>query len=40
MNYKAVIIGGSAGSFQVVTRILNGLPKSFPVAGVAMPSPA
>jgi two-component system, chemotaxis family, protein-glutamate methylesterase/glutaminase len=31
MNYKAVIIGGSAGSFQVVTRILNGLPKSFPL---------
>jgi two-component system, chemotaxis family, protein-glutamate methylesterase/glutaminase len=29
--YKAVIIGGSAGSFQVVTRILNSLPKSFPV---------
>jgi two-component system chemotaxis response regulator CheB len=31
MNYKAVIIGGSAGSFQVVTRILNSLPKAFPV---------
>ena len=31
MNYKALIIGGSAGSFQVVTRILNALPKSFPV---------
>lgn len=31
MNYKAVIIGGSAGSFQVVTRILNSLPPSFPV---------
>jgi two-component system chemotaxis response regulator CheB len=31
MNYKAVIIGGSAGSFQVVTKILNALPKSFPV---------
>jgi len=31
MNYKAVIIGGSAGSFQVVTRILNSLPKSFPL---------
>jgi len=31
MNYKAVIIGGSAGSFQVVTKILNALPKSYPV---------
>lgn len=31
MNCKAVIIGGSAGSFQVVTRILNSLPKNFPV---------
>lgn len=31
MDYKAVIIGGSAGSFQVVTRILNSLPKSFPI---------
>ena len=31
MNYKAVIIGGSAGSFQVVTRILNSLPKNFPI---------
>lgn len=31
MNYKAVIIGGSAGSFQVVTRILNSLPKNFPM---------
>lgn len=30
-NYKAVIIGGSAGSFQVVTRILSALPKAFPV---------
>ncbi len=27
--YKAVIIGGSAGSFQVLTRILNSLPKTF-----------
>ncbi len=27
--YKAVIIGGSAGSFQVITRILNSLPKNF-----------
>jgi two-component system chemotaxis response regulator CheB len=31
MNYKAVIIGGSAGSFQVVTRILNSLPMNFPL---------
>jgi two-component system chemotaxis response regulator CheB len=31
MNYKAVIIGGSAGSFQVVTRILNSLTPAFPV---------
>lgn len=29
--YKAVIIGGSAGSFQVVTKILNSLPKNFPL---------
>jgi two-component system chemotaxis response regulator CheB len=29
--YKAVIIGGSAGSFQVVTKILNSLPKNFPI---------
>lgn len=27
--YKAVIIGGSAGSFQVITRILNSLPATF-----------
>lgn len=31
MDYKAVIIGGSAGSFQVVTRILNSLPVTFPM---------
>ncbi|NJK85067.1 MAG: chemotaxis protein CheB [Bacteroidales bacterium] len=31
MDCKAVIIGGSAGSFQVVTRILSSLPKNFPV---------
>jgi len=31
MGYKAVIIGGSAGSFQVVTRILNSLSKEFPL---------
>jgi len=29
--YKVVIIGGSAGSFQVITRILNSLPKNFPL---------
>jgi two-component system, chemotaxis family, protein-glutamate methylesterase/glutaminase len=29
--YKAVIIGGSAGSFQVITRILSTLPKNFPL---------
>ena len=29
MKYKAVIIGGSAGSFQVVTKILSSLPKNF-----------
>jgi two-component system chemotaxis response regulator CheB len=31
MIYKAVIIGGSAGSFQVITRILNSVPKDFPL---------
>jgi two-component system, chemotaxis family, protein-glutamate methylesterase/glutaminase len=31
MDYKAAIIGGSAGSFQVVTRILSSLPKNFPI---------
>jgi two-component system chemotaxis response regulator CheB len=31
MSYKAVIIGGSAGSFQIVTRILNALSSSFPL---------
>lgn len=29
--YKAVIIGGSAGSFQVITKILNSLPPNFPL---------
>jgi len=28
-DYKAVVIGGSAGSFQVVMKILNSLPKNF-----------
>jgi two-component system chemotaxis response regulator CheB len=31
MNYKAVIIGGSAGSFQIVTHILNSLTETFPL---------
>ena len=31
MNYKAVIIGGSAGSFQVVTKILSSLSDEFPI---------
>lgn len=30
-NYKAIVIGGSAGSFQVVTKILSSLPKTFPM---------
>lgn len=30
MKYKIVIIGGSAGSFQVVTKILSQLPKDYP----------
>jgi two-component system, chemotaxis family, protein-glutamate methylesterase/glutaminase len=28
-NYKAIVIGGSAGSFQVVTKILSSLPQNF-----------
>jgi two-component system chemotaxis response regulator CheB len=31
MNYKAIIIGGSAGSFPVITQILAALPKNFPI---------
>lgn len=31
MKYRALIIGGSAGSFQIVTRILNSLSPSFPL---------
>lgn len=31
MNFKAVIIGGSAGSFQVITKILNAIPRDFPL---------
>jgi two-component system chemotaxis response regulator CheB len=30
MGYKAIIIGGSAGSFQVVTKIIAALPANFP----------
>jgi two-component system chemotaxis response regulator CheB len=29
--YRAVMIGGSAGSFQVVVKILNSLPPKFPM---------
>ncbi|NJM16589.1 MAG: chemotaxis protein CheB [Bacteroidales bacterium] len=29
--YKAVIIGGSAGSFQVVTKILSSIPENYPI---------
>lgn len=29
--YKAIIIGGSAGSFQVVTKILSSLPKNISI---------
>jgi two-component system chemotaxis response regulator CheB len=31
VNYKALIIGGSAGSFQVVTKILSSLSDKFPL---------
>ncbi len=30
-SYKAVIIGGSAGSFQVVTKIVSSLPANYPL---------
>jgi len=30
-NYKAVVIGGSAGSFQGITRILSEMPDNFPL---------
>ncbi len=30
-DYKAIIIGGSAGSFQVVTKIVSSLPANFPL---------
>ena len=29
MKYKALIIGGSAGSFQVILKIISNLPKNF-----------
>jgi two-component system, chemotaxis family, protein-glutamate methylesterase/glutaminase len=29
--YKAIVIGGSAGSFQVVTKILSSLPKTLSI---------
>lgn len=29
--YKAVIIGGSAGSFQVVTKIISSIPANYPL---------
>lgn len=31
MKYKLVIIGGSAGSFQVVTKILANIPKDYKI---------
>ena len=30
-GYKAVVVGGSAGSFQGITKILSKLPKGFPL---------
>lgn len=30
-KYKAIVIGGSAGSFQPITKLLASLPKEFPV---------
>ncbi len=30
-SYKAVVIGGSAGSFQGISRILSGMPEDFPL---------
>jgi two-component system chemotaxis response regulator CheB len=30
-RYKAIVIGGSAGSFQGISRILSGLPEDFPL---------
>ncbi len=31
MDCKAIIIGGSAGSFQVITKIIAALPKNYPL---------
>jgi len=31
MSYKAIIIGGSAGSFQIVTKIIASLPANYPL---------
>ena len=31
MSYKAIIIGGSAGSFQVITKIISSLPANYPL---------
>lgn len=30
-NFKAIVIGGSAGSFQGITKILSHVPKDFPL---------
>ncbi|HLZ15684.1 MAG TPA: chemotaxis protein CheB [Cyclobacteriaceae bacterium] len=30
-SYKAIVIGGSAGSFQGITKILSQLPRTFPL---------
>ena len=30
-NFKAIVIGGSAGSFQGITRILSEVPRDFPL---------
>jgi two-component system chemotaxis response regulator CheB len=30
-RYKAIVIGGSAGSFPVITKLLGALPKNFPL---------
>ncbi len=30
-SYRAVVIGGSAGSFQGITKILSNIPESFPL---------
>jgi two-component system chemotaxis response regulator CheB len=30
-SYKAIVIGGSAGSFQGITRILSKVPEDFPI---------